>query len=359
VTEISTLLHQFIEANARKVPNAFEQFLDKEINIGKGMRSLASTSQNALREFLATEHSRDSSFPRVLSLVDSDFLGGSFARHTKIWPLDDIDVYLPLDGCDLFYLRYGQRLPYTVLSDGVLTGNPLLLQRWMEGIYISPRKIINEFAAALRRHYPKETAVYPDGEAVAVRMSQGSSGSGDGLGYDVVPCFSLKPDDTNELAFYLIPDGSNGWIHTNPKVDTMIADTLHRNNDETYRKVVKLLKYWNATKLSGAIASYYIELAVAKVYREKNSKAERVTPLSFGVALGLWALGEALKKGTQLPWITGAPVVESGAIDAFGRIMLQSAVSESHLAWDLERAGKSFEAVQAWKKVFGSSFGTE
>jgi len=41
----------------------------------------------------------------LLSREDSDFLGGSFARHTKIWPLDDIDIFFPMDGGTLVYVQ--------------------------------------------------------------------------------------------------------------------------------------------------------------------------------------------------------------------------------------------------------------
>src|SRR5713101_4166860 len=87
--------------------SVLESLLDRQINITKGIRQKASDSQQHLREFLASERKRDASFPRVLTSADSDFLGGSFARHTKTWPLDDIDVYIPLDGEYLSYLGWG------------------------------------------------------------------------------------------------------------------------------------------------------------------------------------------------------------------------------------------------------------
>lgn len=54
------------EVTARTVSNAFETFMDNEINISKGIRSVASNSQNHLREFLSSEGKRDTTFPRVL-----------------------------------------------------------------------------------------------------------------------------------------------------------------------------------------------------------------------------------------------------------------------------------------------------
>lgn len=354
--DMDILTRMLREAEARTVSGAFEQLIDKEINIPKGTREMASDSQNHLREFLSTECDRDITFPRVLSIQDSDFPGGSFARHVKNWPLDDIDVFLPLDGYNLLYLQNGLRLPYTVVSDGILSGNPLLRARWMVGPSISSVKLINEFATVLRRHYPDETEVVPDGQAVSVRMKQGETQSGDGLGYDVVPCFSLKPDNSSELPFYLIPDGADGWIRTNPRYDQTVSDHLHKKNKKAFRKVVKLLKFWNTERLDGVLSSYYIELTVARIFLEKNGANVIVNPVSFGVALGFWALNQAVEKGNQASWIIGAPPVTPGDLTLSQKQSLLTAKMGAHGAWNLEQANKQAAAIQAWCKVFGPKF---
>jgi hypothetical protein len=356
MNDLNGLLQLLMEAKARTVSGAFERFLDKEINISKGIRGLASTSQNHLRDFLATERHRDATFPRVLSIADRDFIGGSFARHTKNWPLDDIDIYLPLDGHDLVYQQSWLRLPYTVVSDGVLTANPLLNSRWMNSFSISSRKLIHEFAAVLRRHYPQETRVTPNGEAVSIRMSHGATKSGDGLGYDVVPCFSLKPDDPDDLSFYLIPDGHDGWLRTNPRIDAYISGKIQADNFKTFRKAVKLVKYWNTETLSGALGSYYIELALARAFLERNNKGEYIQSISFGVALGLWAVQQALEKGNQHAWIPHAPPVEPGSVNPVERLLLSYAALAAGSAWEQEKAGKETKAIQTWGQIFGASF---
>ncbi len=190
----------------RTVAGAFDQFLDAQINIAKGTRTRASTSQNHLSNFLITEAERDTDFPRILRDADSGFLGGSFARHSKIWPLDDIDVYFPIDGHSLIYSRDGLRLSYTVLSVGVLGRNPLLDKsgRWTKDGYISSSKFISGFAKVLSRHYPTETRIRRAGETVSVQLTE--------VGFDVVPCFSLSPDNSSENPLYVIPDGKNGWF---------------------------------------------------------------------------------------------------------------------------------------------------
>jgi hypothetical protein len=344
------------EAQARTVNGVFEQFLDREINIAKGIRGIASRSQNHLRDFLATEHRRDTTFPRVLSINDGDFLGGSFARHTKNWPLDDIDLYLPLDGHTLVYLSNGWRLPYGVVTDNVLNQNPLLTTRWMAGDYISSAKLINEFAYVLRRHYPTETDVYPNGQAVSIRMSHGASKSGDGLGYDVVPCFGLMPDDGNELPFYLMPDGSNGWMRTNPRIDNEIANALHANNDRVYRKIVRLIKYWNTNSLDGALGSYYIELAIARAFMEKNKNGTYIKSISHGLVVGFEALRTVVSQGNQTAWISNAPPVVPGSLRALHPFLVKDVAERAALAWMLEQTGNNRHAIKAWGEIFGPSF---
>jgi len=140
---------------------------------------------------LQDECERDSGFPPVLRAEDSDFLGGSFARHTKTPPLDDIDIYVPLDGANLTYFVRGAAQPYTVLTDG-LAWNPLLAPRWANGQYVSSTKLIEGFTAVLKRRFP-QTTIRPGGQAVSIQMTHGQTPASDGLGYDVVPCFSLKP----------------------------------------------------------------------------------------------------------------------------------------------------------------------
>ena len=335
--------------------DALDDLIGRQINIAAGIREKASDSQQHLREFLTTERKRDSTFPRVLASADRDFLGGSFARHTKTWPLDDIDVYIPLDGEYLFYLSWGQRLPYTVLGDGVLYSNPLLLNRWTQFQYVSSALIVREFADVLRRHYPPETEVTPNGECVSVRLTYGQTDDSDGLGYDVVPCFSLKPDDPNEIPFYLIPDGNNSWIRTNPRLDSEIADLLHSFHLHLYRKVVKLTKYWNASQLDGLFASYYIEFALACRFLQLRSQNSPIITLCDGLSLAFDALQQAYTTGNQIPWIAGAPPILAPALDRSQARSLSLAVLTCKLARNYEAAGDHAAAIRELSNVFGES----
>jgi hypothetical protein len=297
-----SLLANLYGIQKSRIDSDFEDVLARKVNIAPGIRAKASDSQNHLRDFLSDERSRDAGFPRVLSSVDSDFLGGSFARHTKNWPLDDIDVYVPLDGHDLFYFQNGKQLPYVVQSDGVLFWNPLLNSRWVDGPYVSSAKVVWEFSRVLAHHY-RESDVRPNGNCVSVRMKQGASATTEGLGYDVVPCFSLKPQATNEFEFYLIPDGDGGWIRTNPRLDTDLCEILQKFHNKVYRKVVKLVKFWNEVRLAGKFSSYYIEFAICREFWSRKTKAQPVSSITEGLTGGVEGLERAFLAGDQTSWI--------------------------------------------------------
>lgn len=342
------------EYRAKSISQSFEDLLTSSINIPEGIRTTASTSHQNLRKFLQEECERDSSFPPILKTADCDFLGGSFARHTKTWPLDDIDIYFPLDGANLFYYMNGAVLPYTVASDG-LAWNPLLTPRWANGSWVSSSKLIDGFSSVLKRRFP-QTKVKPSGQAVTVQMTHGASSASDGLGYDIVPCFSLSSNQQGQGRFYLMPDGRGSWIWTNPRYDEAVADLLQKDHNKLFRKAVKLLKYWNAEQLNGKLNSYFIELAVARAFWDKGCNRESIYALSYGVALAFWAVQRAVARGVQDPWLSGAPPVHPGDVPAGSVIMLKSATDLACAAWEDEKASRMVSAAAKWKCIFGDRF---
>lgn len=352
---LASLLANLYGIQKPTIDSDFEDLLSRKINIAAGIRSKASDSQNHLRDFLSEERSRDTSFPRVLSRVDCDFLGGSFARHTKNWPLDDIDVYVPLDGHSLFYYQNGMQLPYVVQSDGGLLWNPVLCDRWANGQYVSSTKVVWEFARVLGRHY-QESDVCANGNCVSVRMKHGKSDNNEGLGYDVVPCFSLKPRTTSEFEFYLIPDGIGGWVRTNPRLDTDLCEILQAYHNKVYRKVVKLIKFWNERSLNGKFSSYYIEFAICREFWRRKMKEERVSTVTEGLAAGFEAVGRAFQAGDQTGWVEGAPAIQKPVLTPYQITVLSLARTSSRLAWINERLGKDADARKQWASVFGDVF---
>src|SRR6185437_15109971 len=150
------------------------------------------------------------------------------------------------------------------------------------------------------------------------------------------PCFSLSPHQEGELGFYLIPDGHGGWIRTNPRYDAAIADLLQNEHSRLFRKVVKVVKYWNAEEFGAKLGSYFIELAIAKVFWDKGINRQPVSSLSFGVALAFWAVQQAVIQGEQMSWLSGAPPVRPGVLLLSDRVLLNSATESACAAWEEE-----------------------
>lgn len=365
MSEIDQLLAQFLagqtkQAKTRSAINGrFTTLLDSQINIGQGVRSRASRSQTSLRDLLRGENDRDSGFPRILQSEDSDFLGGSFDRHVKVWPLDDIDVFFPIDGSGLSYTERGLQSCFHVRTDDSSLPNPLYAdseRRWanFDGT-LSSEKLLSGFKSVIERRYPK-TTVAIDGQAINTQFSIDSNNESDGLGFDVVPCFSLFDSNFIELDIYLIPNGNNGWIATNPRIDKEVSATLQIANNKCHRPAVKLVKYWNKAQLSSKISSYYIELAISRDLENRNANGETVARISHALSLGFQAISIALSNGDLPPRIHQAPMVEDGGITYEEKGTIAAAARFASLALAYENQGDEENAIACWEAVFDDSF---
>lgn len=344
-------------ASSRRINNAFEKFLEDYINIPASIRSDASTSQQHIREFLKEECVGDDTFPSVLEKEDSDFISGSYGRHTKVWPLDDIDLFFPLDGGGLHYFRGGIETPNTVVTDGDVIFNPLLGPRWASQNRISSTRLVSEFRAVLGRHYSR-SEVSANGEAITVQLTLGANDESDGLNFDVVPCFRLNPhDDSN--SFYLIPDGRDGWKHTNPRLDESVCEALQKYNEGRYRKVVKLVKYWNDVYFDEAFTSYYVELVLANHFSALMNSGRRMVSVSGGVLIAFDALKAARLRGDIPSPVPFAAPVKAPTLNSDQDLKLTGAVELSAAAFADEGAGRGEQAVSRWKKIFGEPFGAD
>jgi hypothetical protein len=84
-------------------------------------------------------------------------------------------------------------------------------------------------------------------------------------------------------------------------------------------------------------------------------KSTPVPTLSYGVALGFWALEQAVAKGVQECWISNAPPVVATVLTG-DQILLKSAATQAYSAWDDEKEGRLISAAAKWKTVFGPRF---
>src|SRR2546423_1831508 len=83
------------------VPEAFDKFKGR-LEISAAERTDASNRQQTIRNQI-----------RESLAVDSDFLTGSYARHTKTKPLKDVDIFVVLEDSETHYL---DQMPDVILD---------------------------------------------------------------------------------------------------------------------------------------------------------------------------------------------------------------------------------------------------
>jgi hypothetical protein len=256
-----------------------EKLLDSDINISASSISQGSDSHNYIRDVLKGKNDRDSLFPR---LIEGDFLSGSYARGTKLKPLDDIDVMVVIDGAGLHVVKGGYVQDIEVRGSGK-SDNPIL-QHMGPNSLLSSRTVMSLFQKALTDLHPN-SKIRNDQQAVNVWLSTY------GLGIDVVPCFHLIPRDGSQDHYY-IPEGngSDGWKTTNPKIDAIISSTLHDRHNKLMKKIVRLAKYWNTVSNANRLRSYHLETIVWHIFDEKTDSVQSLELglINFFSSLDKW-----------------------------------------------------------------------
>ncbi len=233
-----------------------ERFLDKHINFSQAHREQGSLSQTHIREVLDNKSDNDIAFPW---LTTGDFLSGSYARGTKIHPLDDIDIMVVLDGTGLFVIENNQIQNIEVRGSGI-HGSPVMDLKIPLTELISPKRILEVFQEGLKETYP-DSEIKRDGRAINVWLDSY------GLGIDIIPCFHLIPRNGSQEYFF-IPKGENSheWVKTNPKIDIAICNELNDIHDKKLKPVIRLIKYWNRTQNGDRLKSYHLEVLIWKVF---------------------------------------------------------------------------------------------
>ena len=201
----------------------------------------ASKSHNYVRNILKKK-AQDAEIPPIVD----DFLTGSYKRGTKITPLDDIDVFIVLNGSGLRL----EDLNRIQVEDDTFFVN-------FKDDYgcLSSIKILEAFKRALPDIYPE---VKRDGQALNIWLSSYN------MGLDLVPSFTVKDED-----YYLIPSGygKNTWQKTNPKKDEKLINELDKHHNGLLKDIIRVVKYWNKKKNRNRLRSYHVEAIAMNVFQ--------------------------------------------------------------------------------------------
>lgn len=175
--------------------NDFNSFLSN-IEPSASTVSYISSAQNNLRDYLKKHNLYSEVY------IDS-FLSGSYAKHTSIRPSKndkkrDVDIVIVTNHCS---------------SD-------------------DSSEVLTELANVLKESSTYETAEMQH-HSIGINLSQ--------VSIDVVPVIQ---DENDEDLYYVCDSESGEWIKTDPKGHKTWATQVNQDNDNAYKPLVKIFKWW-------------------------------------------------------------------------------------------------------------------
>jgi len=329
---------------AYTVWGAFDAFKRDSVDLTKSDTDTARTSRDHLFDQLKGLNGQDSACPKISSCMPF----GSFARRTKIKPLNDIDLLAILNGSHTS-ATVATNSTYEYWLKITSTEAPLNAFRDDYG-YVNSTKVLNQ----IKKSIPKVRSYYKadlnrNQQAIILDLLSYS------WVYDIVPAVPIASSyDKTTTEYYLIPDGTGDWMRTDPRRDTQYLSKVAKGHDGYLLQTMRLLKYWNWRTHKPRLASYHFETLVLNIFANR----EAITSLPQGVAdFFYWAT-------VYIDWTCPDPKGLGPNLDANldsttrGKIKaaMQEAERDSQQALAHERRGETEAAINKWKRVFGPSF---
>ena len=328
---------------ATTVDSAFAEFLTEQVNLDSGDSDGARASRGWLLDQIHKFPNTYADFPILYEEKDIAF--GSFARRTKIRPLDDVDLIACVSATGGTYYDDGYNpITITVPSTSRLSAFCNNNTQTLNSI-----KLVNRFVKALSAVPQYSSAeINRRSEAAVLRLKSYP------WSFDIVPSF-FTAEDAFGRTYYLIPDGAGHWKKTDPRKDRDRIAKVNQDHDGHVLNVVRTMKYWNRRATMPSASSYLLECMIANFYGSRVQKALKWVDIEVGPTLRYIAdavLGAVDDpKGIQgdlntLTWPERLAIRERALLDA-GR----ADEARAH-----EQAKDAEKSIKKWREIFGSDF---
>jgi hypothetical protein len=194
------------------VREGLEKFI-QSLELTQGQRDEVSRQHTMVRECL-----------RKRLGTETDFLSGSYSRHTAIRPLHDIDIFVVLG---------------RTASTPSATGRGLM-----------PDGALKQVRQALHEEWPNKDLPILQQHSVHIGFSKS------GIEFDVVPAFEVPGRNA-----YLIPERQTGqWLLTNPRVHQERSTQANEVAGKKLKPLLKAVKHWNRNHSSSPLGSFHLEV---------------------------------------------------------------------------------------------------
>jgi hypothetical protein len=241
------------------------------------------------------------------------FLSGSYARHTAINDINDVDVICVLD------LDYSITEPEVVLA-------------WIQSI--------------LARYYKEPKR---QGRSVGAQADKG-------VWIDIVPA-TLMSADNGPL---LIPDRkAKEWVQTHPKGQIGASTNKNKGTNGYYVQVIKLMKFWRdrMPTESCRLKSYILESLIHGSIGSPSSHAAGIVNVLEGVerAYGMYRDLNIVPTISD-PGYASVNVAKHWESKDFNDFMTQVKAAAGFARKALDNTDET-ESRKLWRRIFGSQFG--
>jgi len=246
---------------AKSVNGAFTEFNKNTVNLDLDRTKIARSSRDWLIEQLISLPDKVEDFPKLYQNMHIKY--GSFARNTKIKPLNDIDLMLTFSGEGTTYsaIEYGKNYVLNVPESATLLRKLCNNDGTLNSI-----KVVNKIVSSLGgiEHY-RSAKRHRRQEAATLDLNSYE------WVFDIVPSFY-----TSDTKYYIIPDGLGGWKATDPRIDQDRITTINQKYNGKVPQLIRTLKFWNLRASMTTIPSYLFETIVLNFIESKDNLCDYI-----------------------------------------------------------------------------------
>ncbi|HCY74408.1 MAG TPA: nucleotidyltransferase [Ignavibacteriales bacterium] len=328
---------------ASTVITAFDEFQKDMVNLDTEKTKNANSSKDWLIYKIHKFPDDDTDFPKLYTDIDIQY--GSFARHTKIRRLNDIDLMIGISAEGATYWESRDGISITVPE----TATKLLKLCNDNTKTLNSIKMINKFIKSLKdiSQYAKSD-IKRNKEAAVLELSSYE------WNFDIVPCLFTKPE-TDGRTYYLIPDGNGNWKKTDPRLDKERVISINKRHDGNVLNVIRVLKYWNRRPTMPSAPSYLFENLMLNYFASSPDKASKFVDMNLPTLLShintyiMYPVNDPKNIQGDLNTLTYS---EKQKISTRAYVDYQKALE----ARQFENDKKMKESINKWREIFGDNF---
>ena len=243
---------------AYSVWSAFDKFRTDAVDLDPEVTKMGRLSRDYLVDQIKIVTQNNVAFPRLGGEYRPY---GSFARRTKIQPLNDIDLLLVLSSRDTMEDPTAElntyRLKITDSTSPLAPFSEASSYYFDTTKYANSTKVLNAIKTGIAAvpNYSKAD-IKRTGVAVTLNLTSRP------WVFDIVPALEVG----NPVKHYLIPNGKGQWMRTDPRIDSTNVTTATTRHSGKLLPTLRLLKYWNGRTTKPRLESYYFETLALKTF---------------------------------------------------------------------------------------------